>query len=39
MFCMGILFVPRAEFGLTQILDYRGVGLGRFHCNNIVYCM
>ena len=39
MFCMGILSVPRAEFGLSQILDYRGVGLGRFHCNNIVYCM
>ena len=32
MFCMGILSVPRAEFGLSQISDYRGVGLGRFHC-------
>ena len=32
MFCMGILSVPRAEFGLSQISDYRGVRLGRFRC-------
>ena len=25
--------VPHIMVGLERMLDYRGVGLGRFHCN------
>ena len=39
MFCMGILSVPRAELGLSQFLDYRGVGLGMFHCMYFCVCL
>ena len=30
--------VPHIMVGLERMLDYRGVGLARFHCNIIVYC-
>ena len=26
--------VPHIMVGLERMLDYRGVGLARFHCNN-----
>ena len=30
--------VPIIMVGLERMLDYRGVGLERFHCTYILYC-
>ena len=33
---LNMVTVPHIMVGLERMLDYRGVRLGRFHCNNIM---
>ena len=36
-YCM--VTVPHIMVGLERMLDYRGLGLGRFHCTYVWVCM
>ena len=39
MECLCMVTVPHVMVGLERMLDYRGVGLARFHCIiNLMNC-